>query len=234
LQKWHEPTIVGAAVALFCLAYLFPFAISMDHASIASGSSLSHQPTAYALGLYDVPRDDQFYRDKWIAEATAFYAANPPKDTENPSAPSLVITASMRTAVESTAEKQAGNESTVAQVSHVDQQSAGQAKQPNATARQTVLALPAKAQRWRVLTCLAAGLLASLLFASVWPANESGEQSAVQNDPQMEVIGRGEAIPIRIPAAWIGLRPTLRQTARRGVLSGSYLVAALGAWGIVF
>jgi len=234
LQKWHEPTIVGTAVALFGLAYLLPLATRIEAPVVSSGLSQSHQPTAYALGLYDVPRDDQFYRDKWIAEAAAFYAANPPKESEPQSAPSPVITASMRTAVESTTGDQGRDQPKVAQVSYIDQPPNGQAKETSQTAGQTAMALPAKAQRWRVLTCLAAGLLASLLFASVWPANETRHQATVSNDRPLEVVGRGEAIPIQIPAAWIGLRPTLRQTARRSVLSGSYLVAALGAWGVVF
>jgi len=244
LQKWHEPTIVGTAVALFGLAYLFPLATGTEDPSASGGTSLSHQPTAYALGLYDVPRDDQFYRDKWVAEAAAFYALNPPKESEPQSARSQVVTASMQTAVESaTVESATGdsatgdsaqNQANVAQVAHIDHPVSGQAKETRRTTGQTVMALPAKAQRWRVLTCLAAGLLASLLFASVWPANETSQQPTVPNGRPMEAVGPGEAIPIQIPAAWIGLRPTLRQTARRSVLSGSYLVAALGAWGVVF
>lgn len=234
LQKWHEPTIVGTAVALFGLAYLIPFATSIEGPVVSSGSSLSHQPTAYALGLYDVPRDDQFYRDKWVAEAAAFYAANPPKESEPQSAPSQVIPASMRTTVESTVGDPARDQPNVTQVSHIGQQPSGHTKKTSEAAGQTVMALPATAQRWRVLTCLAAGLLASLLFASVWPANESSQQTTAANDRQMEVVGRGEAIPIQIPAAWIGLRPSLRQAARRSVLSGSYLVAVLGAWHVMF
>lgn len=234
LQQWHEPTIVGAAVLLFGLAYLLPLATGIEDASVSGGPSPSHQPTAYALGLYDVPRDDQFYRDKWIAEVAAFYALNPPKESEPQSARSLVITASMRTAVESSTGNQAQNRAKVAQLAPIDQRVSGQAKETSRTAGQTGMAVPAKAQRWRVLTCLAAGLLASLLFASVWPANETRQQPTAPNDRPLEVVGRGEAIPIQIPAAWIGLRPTLGQTARGSVLSGSYLVAALGAWGVVF
>jgi hypothetical protein len=84
-----------------------------------------------------------------------------------------------------------------------------------------------------VATCLAAGLLASLLFVSIWPAAPAVAPSSLPNERQLELVGRGEAIPVQIPSTWIALRPTLRQSARRGVLTSSYLFAAIGAWGIV-
>lgn len=239
LQKWHEPAIVGAAVALFGLAYLFPLATEIAQRSAQLAAPTTDQPTAYALGLYDVPRDDEFYRNQWIAEAKAFYAANPPKTGDSETAASVVIPASMRTSVQPTLNEQpVANESNVTQASHSDPQPnrtpETQASKPQPATGQTVLALPAKAQRWRVITCLAGGLLASLAFASIWPVNPHHQSDLIASESQMEVSGRAESIPIRIPATWVGLRPTWGQTARRGVLSGSYLVAALGAWGVVF
>jgi hypothetical protein len=235
LQAWHEPTIVGAAVALFGLAYLFPIAPHPNDATQTDVSSFDAQPTAFAQGLYDIPQDDQFYRDKWIAEANAFYSANPPKNVDAQAAPSLVITASARTPVEPSHAVSSNLQPLDAPSPEiaVAEPNVVQATQSSPTGPQTVMALPAHAQRWRVLTCLAAGLLASLLFVSVWPANRSSDQRPIINDPTLELVGRVDAIPVRIPSAWIGLRPTWRQTARRGVMSASYLIAALGAWGII-
>lgn len=243
LQNWHEPAIVGAAVALFGLAYLLPLAPIATETTQASASPSDAQPTEFAMGLYEIPQDEQFYRDKWVAEANAFYRANPPKSSESQSVPSMVIAASMRTAAESSASNSQidppiQNESTnptVAQVSHVNSNSLQPALTPQTTETQspTVLALPAHAKRWRVITCLAAGLLASLMFVSIWPARPSNDQPLPLVDRPMEIVGLGEAIPVRIPSRWIGVRPTLRQTVKRSVLTGSYLIAAIGAWGIV-
>lgn len=246
LQNWHEPAIVGAAVALFGLAYLAPVATPPNDATQARVSLLDAQPTAFAQGLYEIPQDDQFYRDKWIAEATCFYAANPPRNSEPQSAASLVIAASARTPVkpypiqpdegESLSESSretAIAEPAVIQATHADPLPIKQATQTSPIGPQAVMALPAHAQRWRVMTCLAAGLLASLLFVSVWPLSHSNDRRPIISNHPLELVGRGEAIPMRIPSAWIGLRPTLHQTTRRGVMSASYLIAALGAWGIV-
>lgn len=229
LHNWHEPAIVGAAVALFGLAYLLPLATGPNRAIHPHTASTESGPTAFALGLYDIPQDDQHYRDQWIAEADAFYRDNPPRNSEPQSTASQVITASARTPVQ-THEKVAQSPP----VGHQPVEQAEQASQPpRQNQGQVVMALPPRALRWRVATCLAAGLLASLLFVSIWPATRSNAQPSLPNDGQLDLVGRGEAIPVRIPTAWIGVRPTLRQTARRSVLSGSYLVAALGAWGIV-
>ena len=241
LQNWHEPAIVGAAVALFGLAYLLPLAPIATETTQASVSLTDAQPTEFALGLYEIPQDEQFYRDKWIAEANAFYRANPPKSSESQPVPSMVIAASMRTTAEPSAsnsqiDSPIRNESTtptVAQVSHINSVQPTQTPQTIENPTPTVLALPAHAKRWRVITCLAAGLLASVMFVSIWPARLPNEQSLPSIDRPMEIVGRGEAIPVRIPSRWIAVRPTLRQTVKRSVLAGSYLFAAIGAWGIV-
>lgn len=241
LQNRHEPAIVGTAVALFGLAYLLPLANAPIETTQSSVSANDAQPTEFALGLYDVPQDEQFYRDKWIAEANAFYTANPPKTSESQSVPSMVIAASMRApaaplASNSTGEppiQDANVKPSVAQASHLNPLPPHQAQKKIQAPTQTTMALPANAQRWRVITCLASGLLASLMFVSIWPARPSTAQPSPLIERPMEIVGRGEAIPVRIPSRWIGVRPTLRQTAKRSVLAGSYLIAAIGAWGIV-
>ena len=241
-QNWYEPAIVGAAVALFGLAYLLPLANDQTESLVPSSEA---PPTAYSLGLYDIPQGEQFYREKWIAEANAFYAANPPKNTNSANAParqdsaSMVIPASARMPVQPDAIALQDEPEIAQSASIVTSQGESpplgieRATQANPIRAQAVMALPAHAQRWRVVTCLAAGLLASLLFVSIWPANAFNEPASPSMNHQADLVGRGEVIPVRIPSAWIGLRPTLRQTVRRGVLSGSYLIAAIGAWGIV-
>ncbi|TVP99506.1 MAG: hypothetical protein EA381_09600 [Planctomycetaceae bacterium] len=117
-------------------------------------------------------------------------------------------------------------------------------------------------RRWHVITWLAAGMLAGLAYVSFWPvipvrdvelagsdglsdsdgASRSRGASAqprsgggcgpVASDP-LAPARRGESIPIRLPAKWVRVRPTMGQTVRRGVLGGSYLLALVGTWGLL-
>jgi len=117
-------------------------------------------------------------------------------------------------------------------------------------------------KKWHVITWLAAGMLASLAYVSFWPVipvrdvelggadglsssrgapgtrGASAESLAgggirpCAGDP-LEPARRGESIPIRLPAQWVRVRPTMGQTVRRGVLGGSYMLALAGTWGLL-
>lgn len=258
LQALHEPAIVGLAVALFGLGFLLPLTPSLPHPDSRLESAVEASPaTAFSLGLYDIPSDDQYYRDQWIAETSEFYAANPPREEASSNQPPQIRTASARTSTatldqqtgqrapsDAQAENATGPEAVVNQASHAElvNRSVTQTAEPASPMptqdirpiSTTGMVLPARTQRWRVLTCLAAGLLASLLFASVWPAEPNRQGALSTKERQLEIFGHSEAIPLRLPSAWIALRPTLGQMTRRGILIGSYLLAAIGAWTIVF
>lgn len=224
LQIWYEPAVVGAAVALFGLAYLLPVAtVQPGHAGPPGQSPV--EPTAFAQGLYNVPTDPQFYREKWIAEAAAFYAAHPPQDDIASMAAPRVIQASARTSVEPRDADLAITDPPIADSPIADSPEPG-------LASTAVLPLDARARQWRVITCLASGLLASLLFVSIWPLHR--RDATVDSSASLPApAGAGEAIPVSLPSAWIGLRPTWNQTAKRGVMGASYLIAAISVWGIM-
>ncbi len=108
-------------------------------------------------------------------------------------------------------------------------------------------------QRWRIAASLAAGLLAGLAFVSVWPASpialapassqRQGEpcehhrptttDTANEAAPLAAETAPGELIAIRLPAAWVGVRPTTGETLRRVILAASYLIASLCGWSLL-
>jgi len=234
MERWHEPTLVGVAVSLFGLANLLPAPVEIF--PIAAGDvvpAVAMTPTT-SPNLFDIPTDDSYYRDKWAAESAAFYIANPPREMDAPPATrSTVIPASVRTPVLESTQRESTERDAA-----VSNSSAEAKRQPNSMVAvvpsQAAALMPAKQRWWRVVTCVAAGLLSAIVFASVWPAFGNGLSEAVDRaQSKLEVAGGGDVIPIKIPADWVAVRPTGHQLARQAVLSASYVFAAVGAWGIL-
>jgi hypothetical protein len=257
LAQWHEPLVVGTAVTLISMAYLLPAASR----ALAPHASAGHSGAAAALPgqRSALPADDQYYRDQWARETQQFYARQPPRQSRGaetlasstlsdvPGLRGGVVTAAA--AVAAAQDPIAGGSTTqpaVAQAYHSDQHPRGTVAQVLKTDATTGAApIPRRVRQWRVLSCVAAGTLASLLFAALWPvttdraqhSSRPAEQSAT--DPFIAAAHRrqtpsaGEAIEIRLPAAWVRVRPTMSQTLRRGVLGSSYMLAAIGSWAML-
>lgn len=76
----YEPILVGLAITLCSLAWVAnrsPNDADAAHQPISSQSARAAE-LAVDPALFDVPDDPQYYRDRWLAEAAAFYAAHPP------------------------------------------------------------------------------------------------------------------------------------------------------------
>ena len=230
-------------MALVGLIYLMP---------VGGGGalmSLADQPHPHdSLAQPHAPADAQYYRDQWIRETAQFYALHPPRRDERPGASGV-------TAAKASFAQPQSAASGVTQAAHVTAGSPVPA--PVATvAAQPLPPLPTIAaagppewiKRWRIVASLAAGLLAGLVFASVWPASAiaaasgssqpdddaSGSREAADAaSPLAADTGVGELIAIRLPAAWVGVRPTAGQTWRRAILASSYLIASLCGWSLL-
>jgi len=254
LNRYHEPTLVGAAVTLFGLAFGLP-AVSDPIPAARSASAVALSPTASSRlssssgggipGEIDVPRDDAYYRQKWARDAAAFYDANPPRDFDAVVQSGPVITASLKQS-----NALSSDPSDVAQASHSDSRNLldgpvfapSQAAAGIVTASGAVATLSPESRNWRVATFVAAGLLASILFTAVWPARvPQGPALPTFAMPEFALPGDdhqqtppGDAVAITLPSAWVGVRPTVRETLRRGVLGASYAMAGSATWGIWF
>jgi hypothetical protein len=257
LNRYHEPTLVGAAVTLFGLAFGLP-AVSDPIPAARSASAAALSPTASSRlssasgggipGEIDVPRDDDYYRQKWARDAAAFYDANPPRDFDAVAQSGPVMTASLKQS-----KALSSDPSDVAQASHSDSRNLvdadaavfapSQAAAGIVAASGVVATLSPQSRNWRVATFVAAGLLASILFTAVWPARTPPglalptlalPEFAMAGDDHDRQSPPGDAVAITLPSAWVGVRPTVRETLRRGVLGASYAMAGSATWGIWF
>jgi hypothetical protein len=259
LGQWHEPLVVGAAVTLISMAYLLPAASRAPDQRASAGSSgkaaavQGHQPA--------LPADDQYYRDQWARETQQFYAQQRPRQSpgaetiasseSNDAPPSLsrVVPAAAAAAAQGPVAQEPVAPPVVAQAYHADHAPRRTVAQGSKTAvkgaKLDAPPITKRVRQWRVLSCVAAGALASLLFAALWPvaaarsqrSSCSAEQSAADaigaTAPRRQKLASEEAIEIRLPAAWVRVRPTMSQTLRRGVLGSSYMMAAIGSWAML-
>jgi len=255
LNRYHEPTLVGAAVTLFGLAFGLPtlpeptqFAGSGPPAALSSFGLSSNTPSPNGSspsgpsrpGVNDTVRDDAYYRQKWASDAAAFYDANPPRDFDAVVQTGPIVTASLRQA-----KGPANDFGGIAQASHSDSQnsaadpvfatdraSAGFLSRPD-----QIAPLSPDSRNWRVATFMAAGLLASLVFAAAWPvraAQDSATAKLAFPGADRESSPPSDAVAITLPSAWVSVRPTARETVRRGIVGTSYAMAGVATWGIWF
>jgi hypothetical protein len=190
-------------------------------------------------------RDSAYYREQWARETARFYAANPPRSeaTENRSPVQVARLDG------GAAENDKPAASGIAPASHLESAHPDVATRvlPSVPSVSGESAQdPNVGRRWHVLTCLAAGLLASLAYVAMWPTVALPVGRPIGTQPEESVVGHAvaataasaderhpaDSIQIHLPNQWVQLRPTIGQTVRRGVLGGSYLLALIGAWGV--
>jgi hypothetical protein len=246
LNRYHEPTLVGAAVTLFGLAFGLPTlpeptrAAGLERATALASFAPPPSGQIRGTGGQNTARDDAYYRQKWASDAAAFYAANPPRDFDAVVETGPIIAASMRTGV-----GKASDSTDIAQASHsddriswddpasaTDKASAGSLATPN-----KIALMPPLSRNGRVATFVAAGLLASLVFAGVWPVREWKDGASAKfglHKSGRESSPPSDAIAITLPSVWVRVRPTGRETVRRGILGTSYAMAGAATWGIWF
>lgn len=246
LNRYHEPTLVGAAVTLFGLAFGLPTlpeptrTVGLGTNTSLSSSAPPRNVQPQRSGVNDTVRDDAYYRQKWASDAAAFYDANPPRDFDAVVQTGPVITASLRQA-----KGPANDFGGIAQASHSDSQNSA-ADPVSATDRASagflatpegIAPLSPDSRNWRVATLMAAGLLASLVFAAVWPVQASQDSATAKlafPGADRESSPPSDAVAITLPAAWVSVRPTAREMVRRGIVGTSYAMAGVATWGIWF
>lgn len=250
LGRWQDPLSVGATVTLVGLVYLMPASSKQPLAPLAAQTpNAADHRTSQRL-----PTDPQYYRDQWIRETAAFYALHPPRRDERPTTErSTPVATTARVAFQSSEPSQ----QPVTQAAHVTTGPPPQApaaaivsRSPATQSAVTAAEPPHWIQRWRITASLGAGLLAGLMFVAIWPA--AAIQSATGSSPPENKVdasndaspaakasplatesGSGEVIAIRLPAAWVGVRPTMSESLRRVILAASYLLASLCGWNLL-
>lgn len=247
LVRWHEPLVVGSAVVLFGLVYLMPQnrQVAPIAVPVAGVAAVGEQAS-----LDKRTRDSAYYREQWARETARFYAANPPRSEDSKGRESMGNHSPVHVArLDGNAENDNPVASGIVPASHSEsaQPDAAKSVLPSVPSAAGESALdPRVGRRWHVLTCLAAGLLASLAYVAMWPTVTVAVGSPIGGQPEDSVVGPtvtttaasaderhpADSIQIHLPSQWVQLRPTIGQTVRRGVLGGSYLVALIGAWGV--
>lgn len=255
IERWHEPLVVGAAVALACLAYLQPPTLAGRITERPAGVTTMPPRLVSAPLPQDGTRDQAYFRQLWQHETANHYALNPPRDRSAPpsnSVASRVVTAAAEMANEATDDESAVMHPPDTVASAVATQLDRRVDRADRADRRTAATpVPLNTRRWNVLTCLAGGLLASIVFAMVWPAAPQSdldppaatlpdEREGLSARPQSTGLATAgdpsagrQDVAIRLPSAWVRVRPTTGETLRRAVLGGSYLVAMAGAWQVI-
>lgn len=252
LGRWHEPLVVGAAVTLGGLTYCLPPQSSSGATAAKQSPAIaaSHQrgelvAVAALTGgtARSLPKDAQYYRDLWARDAQAFYSRQRPVQTQGQEA-------TLVRPVAAVAPAGGDHPAAVAQAGHRDLAPAVKQETAAGLSQRSTPLTASDTQgvrRMRVASCLAAGMLASLVFAALWPAVGSRRVLAAGKRPAADdsaspsrLVDEGAAesskaatddvIALTIPSAWIQVRPTAGQMLRRVVLASSYLGAALGGW----
>ena len=234
LRRNQEPALVGTAITLVILALLVHFRPTRVASSFGGpvNASAAVTKSARGSGLSDVPREHEYYRAKWRQIANDFYAAHPVESDESSSRTAVpVVTASL-------SDRPAGPQndaddgdvreaqSYIAPVSHeipvVAKNSSGQVSSVVNPVRSQI----SFAGKPAVAAAFAAGLLAFMLFRSIWPASER-----IAKMPHRIVEGPS-SLRIELPANWVTVRPTIRQRCKPIVLTISYVAAFVAAWSI--
>jgi len=206
--------MVGAATTLVMLALL-------AHARSGFVITDSDSETALAIDspevspFTNVPRDPEFYREKWRQIANDFYKANPVA-SDQPAA--AVITASLSD--QNDLQSDLGPKiSTVAHTTPAPiVEPVIETTAPAAPRRVALIGPPA------VFAAIAAGLLATLLYSTLWPT--------ISGNPSQE-LACSDLLRIELPSRWVRIRPTPFQRLRPIVLAGSYVVGIAAAWSII-
>lgn len=257
-DRWHEPAVVGAAVVLFGLGWIIPHfeLISGSERVDATALKLSRPAAGDSAWPGHLTQGNQFYKNLWERETENYYAkvsrGSAATDARKVSPSFRLASAKSRHSDGSfVSEQRVARKGVIADQATV----LGDLRRPGvARERQGEIAFPSNASlpvsllqhRFTVFTCLGCGLLASLAYVAIWPMPRKSSRTAFLGDGSKKLpsgirveqqsqpgLNLGGAVRVELPSHWVGLRPTVGQTLRRGVMGTSYLLALIGAWGLL-
>lgn len=210
-QRLGDPLVVGAAVTLIGLSCLGPASIDgSGQADVAAVEAVQESPPPVA-------RDAAYYRRQWALEAAEYYRMNPPLADDASRSPAVAVAVGVEPPV-----------GPVQQASHIagaESPAKAAAEFSSKPLRVEATAANARVGRWQVISCLAAGLLASLLFSICWPWRPAAA-AGLQPEPALD---DDQEIELRLPARWILRRPRTGECCRDLVISSSYALASIAA-----
>lgn len=214
LRRNQERLVVGAATTLVMLAVLAQFRAGFAKSVPGAAAAASTLGSASVATLGRVPRDPKFYRKKWRQIANEFYAAHP---VDPPANSATVVTASL---------SDQGDDVNFA----ASQVSTAAHTVPTTIAEPMIvhtIAAPmpriALVRPPAFFAAVAAGLLASLLYCSIWPVKHSVERRGLECS---------DSLRIELPSRWVRIRSTPIQRLRPIVLGASSIGGVLAAWSI--
>jgi hypothetical protein len=254
-ERWHEPAVVGAAVVLFGLGWIIPHfeLIPGSERVDATASALSRSVAAESARPAHPPQGNQFYKNLWERETENYYAKGARESAATDShkgSPSFRLASTInRLSVGSFVSEQRVARKGL----NADQATVlGEMRRPDvARERRGEIMSPSNASvpvrrfqhRLTVYACLVSGLLASLAYVAIWPMPRKSSCTAFpgyrSKKPSLGIridelsqpgLNSGGAVGVELPSHWVGLRPTVGHSLRRGVMGTSYLLALLGAW----
>jgi len=214
LQRNQDRVMVGAATTLVMLALLAHARSGFIITDSGSETSLAIDSPVLSP-LANIPRDPEFYREKWRQIANDFYKANPVASDEPAAA---VITASLSD--QNDLQSDLGPKiSTVAHTMPAPVIETAVVPTTPATPRRVGLIGPPA-----VFAALAAGLLATLLYSTLWPTIPSSPNHG---------LACSDLLRIELPSHWVRIRPTPFQRVRPIVVAASYVGGIAAAWSII-
>lgn len=257
-DRWHEPAVVGAAVVLFGLGCIIPHfeLIPGSERVDATASALSRSAASESARPAHPSQGNQFYKNLWERETEDYYAnlsrESVATDSRKVSPPFRLASTKSRLAVgRFVSEQRVARKGVSAEQATV----LDEMRRPDFTReRRGGIAPPGHASvpvsrfrhRVTVFACLGSGLLASLAYVAIWPMARRSSCTAFPGDGSNKpslgirieehrkpVLNSGGAVGVELPSHWVGLRPTVGQSLRLGVMGTSYILALLGAWGLI-
>ena len=215
LKRNQERLVVGAATTLVMLAVLAHVRAGFAKPVLGAAATAPTLRSATVSTLGSVSRDPEFYRKRWRQIANEFSAAHP---VDLPANIATVVTASLSDQVDDV-NYVASQVSTAA---HTIPTTIAEPKIVHTIAapvpRITLVRPPA------VFAAVAAGLLASLLYCSIWPIKHSAERHGLECS---------DLLRIELPSHWVRIRPTPIQRLRPIVLCASCIGGVLAARSII-
>lgn len=220
LQRNQDRVVVGAATTLVMLALL-----AQARSGFVSTDAVHETVSAKVSPLSDVSRDPEVYRKKWRQIAADFYAAHP-VEPESQAGPAIAPLAKSPQVITASLSDQVDGESSlgpkISTVAHATQIPAVEPMFTPAVMlaqrRIELIGPPA------VFAAIAAGLLVSLAYCSLWPMKPARQNHG---------LACSDSLRIELPSRWVRVRPAPFQRLKSIVLAVSYTGGIVAAWSII-
>jgi hypothetical protein len=247
LQRHQESLLVATAMTLVMLA-LLSHGRALGFRNLGIGGLGNNSPdkiTASVGPFFSLPTNDAFYADKWRQIASDFYAAHPVLEDNNgdrtltAALPTIAVSYSKPVASPDESASDGHTEpgaspAAIVSTSERPEPASYASLDPTPTISSTpTISTQTIAQPLgpaAVVAAIAAGMLAFLLFQSIWPPSQTiASKRLIPPRKPSE-----DELRIELPSEWVRIRPTMKQRSKPMVLSTAYISAAVAAWSIIF